>query len=157
MTADSQRVAEWIRAAFRGVTLGGGVGLRQGQGLDDYADFRTLADYREKDEKTDWSRIPISELNDCFSSLSFFDAEGLRFHLPAYIIADLEGTLDADIMSTLTGAASDRMRFAILDESQRRAVREFLLIRLEQRREDECHDPGLEEAIHGYWADLHPS
>ncbi len=157
MTADSQRVAERIRVAFRGVTLGNGVGLRQGQGLDHHADFRTLADYREKDEKTDWSRIPISELNDCYSSLSFFDAEGLRFHLPAYIIADLEGTLDGDILWTLTAAESSRMRFAILNESQRRAVREFLLIRLEQSRDDVCLDPGLEEAIHGYWADLHPS
>ncbi|MDZ7616233.1 MAG: hypothetical protein U1E05_04465, partial [Patescibacteria group bacterium] len=38
LTADKDRVLDLVRSAFRGVTLGNGVGLRHGQGLDDYAD-----------------------------------------------------------------------------------------------------------------------
>ena len=69
-----------IRAAFAGVTLGKGVGLWWGQVLDDYEMPESIADYRanheQSEERLDWSRIPIADLNRCHSSLSFFDAEG---------------------------------------------------------------------------------
>ena len=106
MTADNGRVLGLVRRAFQGVTLGKGVGLRQGQGLDDYADERTLASYRAQDEKHDWSAIPVADLDRCYSSLSFFDADGMRFHLPAYLIADLEGSLQtADVLFHLVYTA----------------------------------------------------
>jgi hypothetical protein len=85
----AQEVAERIRNAFSGVTLGQGVGLRQAQGIDGYEEETAIADYRQSDEKENWSRIPPDALNECQSSLSFFDAEGMRFHLPAYLLADL--------------------------------------------------------------------
>ena len=44
-------VVRAIEAAFDGVTLGRGVGLRQGQGLDEHEDDGTCAAYRERDEK----------------------------------------------------------------------------------------------------------
>ena len=91
MTHHEQRVLDQIRDAFAGVTLGNGVGLREANGLDDYADSRTLAAYRSQDEKLDWSAISAADLDDCASSLGFFDADGMRFHLPAYLVADLEG------------------------------------------------------------------
>src|SRR5690606_11328391 len=97
MNDDERRIARLIRAAFRDVRLGNGVGLMQAQGLDDYADSKTLAEYRSQDEKDDWSKIPVSELNACYSSLSFFDAEGMRFHLPAFLIADIEGTFNQEV------------------------------------------------------------
>ncbi len=62
MAADTDRVLALVRRAFHGVTLGNGVGLHQGRGLDDYADDRTLASYRAQDEKNDWSAIPIADL-----------------------------------------------------------------------------------------------
>ena len=79
MTDEEKQVAELIRAAFRDVRLGDGIGLMQGKGLDDYADKKTVVKYRLQDEKDDWSKIPAEKLNDCHSSLSFFDAEGMRF------------------------------------------------------------------------------
>jgi hypothetical protein len=151
MTPEEERVADLVRRAFYGVTLGNGVGLLHGQGLDDYADRQTLAQYRAKDEKLDWTRIGVTELNRCHSSLSFFDAEGMRFHLPAYLIADLEGTLNQDIVVHLFyfehGAKS---RFALLDSDQRRAVRQFLLL----RRSDRPFDwEMIDKALSGYWAE----
>ena len=151
MTADEQRVAELIRDAFRNVTLENGVGLLQGQGLDDYADAETLAAYRAKDEKDDWSNIPVSKLNSCDSSLSFFDSQGMRFHLPAYMIADLEGTFDLDLIFHLTYFADDAMsRYQELNCPQRNAVREFLLLRLSG---DDCEfeRPMIEKAVTEYW------
>lgn len=151
MTEEEARVATLIKNAFRGVTLGNGVGLLQGQGLDDYADPKALAEYRLQDEKDDWSRISVDALSRCHSSLSFFDAEGMRFHLPAYLIGDLEGTLDQDALFHLTyicqGAES---RFALLSAAQRDAVRELLLLRLADPNY-EFDRPSIEMALESYW------
>ena len=149
MTPDEERVAQMIRDAFRGVTLGEGVGLLQGQDLDDYADARTLAQFRAKDEKQDWTRIEVIELTRCHSSLSFFDAAGMRFHLPAYLIADLEGTLDQDVIFHLTCFAHlGTSRFDLLNSAQRRAVREFLLLRRSGRHFDHKM---IDDALSSYW------
>ncbi len=152
MTAHKDRVVGLVRSAFQGVTLGAGIGLHQGQGLDDYADERTLASYRAQDEKHDWSAIPVGALDRCYSSLSFFDADGMRFHLPAYLIADLECSLQtADILFHLVsvkhGAAS---RFDTLSPAQREAVREFLLLRLSDSHR-EFERPMIEAALRDYW------
>jgi len=159
MTDAEQRVVELIRTAFHGVTLGNGVGLRQAQGLDDNANPKTLARYRENDEKEDWSRIPASELNECHSSLSFFDAEGMRFHLPAYLIANVEGKLTCEVHFHLTCIdESKRSQLSALNASQRNAVREYLLLMLRLSQSDD--EPGLkcwpaiwdiERALSRYW------
>lgn len=152
MTADTDRVLDLVRTAFRGVTLGNGVGLRQGQGLDDYADERTLASYRAQDEKNDWSAIPVADLDRCYSSLSFFDADGMRFHLPAYLVADLEGTLQtADVLFQLVYTAEGaESRFDTLSLVQHEAVRQFLLLRLSDNH-DEFNHPMIEAALENYW------
>lgn len=153
MTENEKCVSNLIRAAFAGVRLGEGVGLWQAQGLDDYADSRTLATYRARDEKQDWSAISTADLDRCYSSLSFFDAEGMRFHLPAYLIAELEGTLrTACAMFHLTylndyGAS----RFELLSKAQRGAVREFLLLCLADPHREFEHQM-VEDALRGYWA-----
>lgn len=156
MTDEEKRVADLIRAAFRGVRLGNGVGLTQGQGLDDYADAATLAEYRSRDEKDDWSKIPAEELSHNCDSLSFFDSEGMRFHLPAYLIADLGGTLNQDIRFHLTYLEQEATsRFALLSKSQRNAVREYLLLCLSKAPTDEIGFIGLmiEKALTEYWTD----
>lgn len=149
MLLEIERIKALIRSAFSGVTLGNGVGLQQGQGLDDYADKHTLAAYREQDEKHDWSAIPVAELDRCYSSPSFFDAEGMRFHLPAYLIAELEGTLEtASVLFHLVH--TDPQRFDILSTAQREAVRQFLLLRLADHHRSFDHE-AIEAALANYW------
>lgn len=149
MAAEADRVVALVRSAFHGVTLGNGVGLRQGQGLDDYADERTLASYRAQDEKNDWSAIPVADLGRYGSSLSFFDAEGMRFHLPAYLVADLEGSLQSgDVLFHLV--YTDQGPFDMLSTTQREAVRQFLLLRLSDHHREFCH-PAIEAALANYW------
>jgi hypothetical protein len=133
MTDDEARVAELIRNAFRGVTLGEGVGLMQGQGLDDYEDDDVLMEYRAQDEKQDWTAIPVDKLNYCHSSLSFFDAEGMRFHLPAFLLSDLAGTfMTSSVIFHLTYEGDyARQKFSLLSEEQRAAVRAYLMLRLD--------------------------
>lgn len=154
IAAEKDRVLALIRSAFRGVALGKGVGLREGQGYDDYADECTLASYRAQDEKNDWSAIPVADLDRCYSSLSFFDAEGMRFHLPAYLVADLEESLrTADVILPLVYTAygpESSSRFDTLTPAQRKAVREFLLLRLSDRHY-KFHHPMIQAALDSYW------
>jgi len=122
------QVCRIIETAFTGVTLGNGVGLQEAQGLDDYEDTATCAAYRTNDEKDDWHRIPAEALNRCNSSLSFFDAEGMRFHLPAYLIADLRGDYHFGMAFCLTHLSDYSIsQFTLLSPMQRAAVRAFLL------------------------------
>ena len=140
-----------IQRAFDGVKLGDGVGLMQAQGLDDYADAVTLARYRAQDEKDDWSKIAADQLDQCYSSLSFFDAEGMRFHLPAFLIAHLDGTFHQDdVLFTLTDTELERLsRFDLLSDQQRRAVRNFLEHELSINTD--FVRPMIEKALSDYW------
>jgi hypothetical protein len=121
----------------------------QGHGLDQYADARSLAAYRAQDEKHDWSAIPVQNLNRCHSSLSFFDAEGMRFHLPAYLIAELEGSLNMGVVFHLTYVGDGHLsRFDMLSDSLRDAVRQSLLLHMS----DVFDRPLVEMALAEYWA-----
>jgi hypothetical protein len=123
----AQEVADRIRHAFAKVALGSGIGLRQAQGIDGYEDEKVVAAYRLSDEKDDWSRIPTEILNECHSSLSFFDADGMRFHLPAYLLADLSGAYRHGMAFSLTDMGDLHQRqFSSLNDAQRAAVRDFL-------------------------------
>jgi hypothetical protein len=152
MTQREQQVLSAIRAAFAGVTLGGGIGLREADGLDDYANAETLARYRERDEKRDWTAIPSADLDRYYCGLWSLDADGVRFHLPAYLVADLEGKLrTGDVLFHLVylgdGATE---RFASLSPAQRAAVREFLLLHLAVPEREFVH-PMIETALREYW------
>lgn len=79
-----------LRNAFRGVPLGDGVGLLEANGLDDYASDSELARLRQLDEKTNWENLDVEQLNKYYSAPSFFDPKGFHFHLPAFLIAELD-------------------------------------------------------------------
>lgn len=78
-----------ISTAFAETRLGDGIGLFQASGLDDYASDEELRQLRARDEKTDWSRIAYADLERCYAAPSFFDTQGFVFHLPAFLIAEL--------------------------------------------------------------------
>ena len=112
-----------IRSAFAGVTLGDGIGLWEGNAIDDYG---PRAPARAKDIRDDWSKIPQEDLR-TNSALCYVDAEGMRFLLPAYIISAPE-----DIMDFLCNEPGTRNedRFQLLNQVQRQAIRNFLEDRL---------------------------
>lgn len=145
-----------IREAFAGVRLGEGVGLRQAQGLDDYADAQTCAQYRADDEQDDWQRLTPEALNACYSSLSFFDAAGMRFHLPAFLVAEIQGLYLQDLVFQLAHLNDySRAQYALLSSAQRQAVRAYLLQLLDDER---CafDRPHILRALEEYWTDDAP-
>jgi len=145
-----EQLKEQIRSAFAGIRLGNGVGLREAQGLDDYASEEKCAEYRASDEKNDWQAMGSDEINRCNSSLSFFDAEGMRFHLPAYLLADLEGTYGFGMAFTLTQSGSVGEAFALLSEKQRAAVRAYLEF-IEHEPEYAFDKEHIRAALERFW------
>lgn len=128
MRMDKAQVEELIREAFRGVSLGDGIGLLEGNGLDDYAGSDELSRLRAQDQRENWEAIPYEKLNGYSTSLSYFDAEGMRFHLPAYLLCTLNDNDDqGSLLFALTNATPDDPRFGLLNTQQRQAIREFLI------------------------------
>ena len=82
-------VVSLVSTAFSNTKLGDGIGLFEANGLDDYASKEELKRLRETDEKIDWKLISHDDLAKCYSSPAFFDAHGFVFHLPAFLIAEL--------------------------------------------------------------------
>jgi putative SOS response-associated peptidase YedK len=81
-----QRLLDSIERAFHGVELGAGASLHEAKTIDDYGTTAQRLPARDRDEKHDWRKlIDDSELvKACrLGALSFFDAAGLKFHLPA--------------------------------------------------------------------------
>ena len=137
-----------VREAFAGVTLGGGVGLSEAQALEDYASNEVRAACRAGDEKSDWSAIPLKDLNRHSGSPSFLDAEGMRFHLPAYMIADLDGDYRHEFAPYLRGCQE---RFSLLTPLQRNAV-EMYLRAISEKENPPSYQDDIERAL-GEWVD----
>jgi len=82
---NKKEIQQKIEKAFAGVVLGNGIGLHEAQAIDDYQPSTIQKKLRQKDEKESWKRLEPNELQQCYSSLCFFDTKGMRFHLPAYM------------------------------------------------------------------------
>ena len=150
----AQELCAVVEAAFAGVTLGDGVGLRQGNGKDDWEDAVTLAALRAEDEKEDWRALSSEVLNKYNWALTYFDPEGMRFHLPAFLICDLKGEFKFGMEDCLTGYMNlgGTDRFSLLTPGQRKAVRQFLQLILRDR-DYEFDWPHLARALEDYWVE----
>jgi hypothetical protein len=125
------------------------VSLSEAKALDDYESPEVCAQCRKGDEKDDWSRITLEQLNRHYVN-AFFDAEGMRFHLPALLIADLRGEYHFDLWISLIARSQHSMnQFYLLSESQRAVVREFLE---RQLSDPYCvSDEEIREALQSFW------
>ena len=118
---------EKIESAFAGVTLGDGIGLKEGRGLDDYEDADVLALLHAQDERNDWRNFSSEDLLSYQSSISFTDAEGMRFLLPAWMLAELRDDGIAGLIWSLCRIdPHNEHKFSLLSPEQRSVVRGFL-------------------------------
>jgi len=123
--------------------------------------------------KTDRKQLDAAFLNQApdgwGSALSFFSGNALRFYLPLYLIADIQGDLTSSdpvtrLCSSLTplgaskkiakvwggGTMGERAQanFARFDAAQISAVVAYLWWKLEEAG---GHDPRIEQALENYW------
>ena len=73
----------------------------------------------------------------------------MRFCLPAFLIADLEGTFIIDVVFTLTQTGYEQ--FALLNDQQIAAVRNYLRF-LESEPDYEFDRAHIQKALQEYWA-----
>ncbi len=154
-----------IRAAFADVAYPGDDRLTDSFG--DEADA-LLRDFRGRD---DWTELDADFLNQApegwGSALAFLSGEALRFYLPAYLIADLDGTLligdpttrlcafvtpmmEGKRLARFYGGGTlgehARREFALFEPGQVAVIVDYLWWKL-----GEGYDPTVEQALENYW------
>lgn len=153
-----------IKLAFKDVQLEDGIGLWEAQGLDNYADEQELAKLRAKDERVNWENLLYKDLAFCESSLSFFDAKGMRFCLPKFLIFDLlqieilqKQNLSApEVVFTLTYdlySEYQLSRFSLFNNNQIACIVDFLTYNLKNiaPNENDYFDKQLKDGI-TFWS-----
>ena len=123
----ADELIDLVRRAFAGVELEDGVGLRESDGIDDYAGSEQLKQLRAADEHLDWQNITSELLNRCHAAPSFLDAKGMRFHTPAFIISELRGEFIQDFLGRLIDGSYSATDFPkLLTAEQRNAIIECI-------------------------------
>jgi len=143
-------VIKEIESAFLGVSLGNGIGLWEAQAIDDYESKEVQLKNRRRDEKDNWRLLTYTELQRCHSSLSFFDADGMRFHLPAYIIASLNNKVDDPIFHLTQLDDYAKSKLTTINNTQKQAIITYLKWCLEQC-EYEFEHTAISKALSKYW------
>jgi hypothetical protein len=153
LSAAAKWVEKCVRLAFDGVTLGCGMGLRESDAHDDGAAPEAIAAARRADEEQSWDLISLEDLHRYGAfGWGYLDAESLRFHLPAFILADLNDASDGDLPHRLIEPSRQRDRlYSLLNLDQRMAVREFLLYTLSDSFYDP-QQPMIRRGLDGLWA-----
>ena len=156
MSERRQQLLRAIEHAFHGIELGDGVSLHETVIIDNYGGQQAQQAARAPDEKHDWRKLigdPDLARIRGVGGLSFYDAAGLRFHLPAYLslaVADPERADAIGLLSDLLFHLTHFLeRFAILETPQRLCVRDVLVF---LRSLYEAEHAELDQAIQGYWS-----
>lgn len=160
-------VLQLIHKAFEEVELEDGVSLHETIKIDNYGyTNETLESQIKADERNNWKKLiddpDLAKIHGN-GGLSFYDAKGLRFHLPAYLCLMIKnpGEDIADICASLMFHLVDldkynRERFSILTPQQRKAVKVFLTyIRYNTGvSTNESGSKEIEKVIREYWSSL---
>jgi len=153
-----------IQMAFRGVTLGRGISLRQAQVADGFqaaASSAHSASPAHGEITDDWSRVPLDELErDCIAHL---DALGFRYYIPALMMSVLNHYESSSmrVIGTLTGLYPKKddsweyhmHRYSLLSPAQKSAIARFLIALPKLLELGFEHQKVVARALRNYWAE----
>jgi Family of unknown function (DUF6714) len=153
-----------IRMAFRGVTLGRGISLRQarlGVGFQDAVRNAHSASPTYQEITDDWSRVPLDELeHDCIAQL---DALGFRYYIPALMLSALNHYESSSlrVIGTLTGLYPKKddsweyhmQRYSLLNPAQKTAIARFLATLPKLAMLNPEDQKVVERALRNYWGE----
>ncbi len=152
MPIDKTYLILHITEAFKDIKLEEGIGLSEADAIDRYETAEVKAECRNNDEKDNWKNISSDSLNEYYCSLNFFDAKGMRFHLPAFMMAEIKGEYNFGMAFTLTHLSEYTiLQFKLLNTEQRTVVKMFLQFLFENPRY-EFEQPDIKRAMEEYWA-----
>lgn len=145
-----------IQIAFRGVTLGAGISLRQAQLAERNAPSASLAPGEIVD---DWSRVPLDELGR--NCTAYLDASGFRYYIPALMLSVLNhydsasmrviGTLSSIYPKKDDGWEYHMHRYSLLDHAQKTAIARFLAALPKLVDLDLADQTIVSRALRNYW------
>jgi hypothetical protein len=123
-----------IRTAFRGVTLGQGISLRQAHFADRFQDVPPQL--RMGEITDDWSQVPLNELESESDGIAHLDAFGFRYYIPALMLSVLNHyeSRSMRVIGTLSGLYPKKdnsweyrmYRYSLLNPEQKTAIARFL-------------------------------
>lgn len=124
-----------IYAAFKDVKLDDGIGLYEADCIDDYIhpNDPVYVNWKQKDEREKWENILSLFLSDTnnervnSSNFFFMDAKGKRFHIPCYLLQDLDEKHKGN--NPLITSVSD---LEILNTQQKQAILDFFDFKIEE-------------------------
>ena len=114
--SNEPRIAELIAeitAAFDGVSREDGITLHEAIAIDDWKTPEEQLAARRLDTEQRWQDVPDDAIVACESALSFLDAKGFRYYLPAFMACGLRNC-DTD-----AGRIVDTCEYHLLHESQK--------------------------------------
>lgn len=142
-----------INEAFKDEVLGDGIGLSEANAMDDYKDKAFIEECKRNDERLNWEAISAESLNKYYCSLSYFDAKGMRFHLPAFMNAEIKGEYRWGMAFALTHLSDyTKSQFELLNAKQKEAIKLFLEYLLENP-DYEFEKDSIISAIENYWSE----
>ena len=150
-----------IRTAFRGVTLGRGISIRQAQIIDGFKAEPGSAVPAGAEITDDWSRIPLSELErDCVAHL---DALGFRYYIPALMLSvvDRYEPSSLRVIGTLSGLYPEKgsgweyhmHRYSLLNPTQKSSIARFLAALPKLVELDLEGEKIVSRALRNYWGE----
>lgn len=124
MTKDE--LIKMIEDAFDGVEQPQDVTLYVAEAIDEYR-YNDLDEERKKDFFGRWQDIPLKHIEECQAALSYVTPIGMRFYLPAYMIAELnERRVTSHALSTLDHCPNNIERFSLFNKEQLRVCALFV-------------------------------
>lgn len=160
-----------IRREFAAVPFPSHCGLHAAMAQDDWVDDElTLAKITKREDFVgEWWDVPIAHLRSCMMALSYLDAHGIAFYLPAYMTALVARPADFDSASrassfqvVLTMLPPDNdselkpyflSRFSLIEGARKQVCRQFLTYLSESDAYDERATRTAREAVaHEFWS-----
>lgn len=152
MQLDKEKILLIIQETFRDVQLEDGIGLSEATAIDEYRDEGFRLACRAVDEKLNWRNIPATALNENYTSLSFFDSKGMRFHLPAFMSAELNREYRFGMAFSLSHLSDyTKAQFSLFSKEQRDSVKLFLEYLMEDP-DYEFERDTIKSAIQNFWS-----
>ncbi len=153
---DLSEMKALIEAAFKNVTLDGGVSQLQSEVMDNYGEGVTHSEFVRlplREVTDDWTAFPVAD----FFSFSYLDAKGFRYYIPALLLDALgAGEWTSETLFALR-AKKDHLwdyhmnQYSLLNAQQLSAIAQFLHW-LPQLIELDYEDEKLTQlALRDYW------
>ncbi|QLI81684.1 hypothetical protein HZU75_09155 [Chitinibacter fontanus] len=132
-----------IREQFSSAPFPRHCGLHAAMAMDDWiTDEKTLKEITEREDYAgSWWDVPRGHLHNCMMALSYLDAAGINFYLPAYMTAIIEKPSDFD--KPREYASSWQILFTMLPEDNDPELSDYFQERFSEirgERKDVCRE-----------------